>query len=117
MGEEKEGGEGEEEGEGRETTDSNGGDEHDELKQQEEGLEEGEAGLKRTAHEAEFVSSDVITATSRHRQGTLTPYGLPCVRELLRFLVSIINVKERCGLLALGQRAHSFFLEHPLKTP
>ena len=25
----------------------------------------------------------------------LTPYGLPCVRELLRFLVSIINTQDR----------------------
>ena len=25
----------------------------------------------------------------------LTPYGLPCVRELLRFLISIINTQER----------------------
>ncbi|CAI8046654.1 Golgi-specific brefeldin A-resistance guanine nucleotide exchange factor 1 [Geodia barretti] len=111
---EEEGGEGEEEGGGRETTDSNGGDEHDELKQQEEGLEEGEAGLKRTAHEAEFVSSDVITATSRHRQGTLAPYGLPCVRELLRFLVSIINVKERNNsesLLHIGLNLVTVVLE------
>ena len=44
---------------------------------------------------SDFVSSDVCYVTSRHKHVTLVPYGLPCVRELLRFLVSIINMRER----------------------
>ena len=99
VGDEEEGGrEKEEDRERKEGTDSNGGDEHDQLQQQEEGQEEDESDLKPSAQEVEFVSSDVIAATSRHRHGTLAPYGLPCVRELLRFLVSIINMKERCAI-------------------
>ena len=95
--EEKEG-EGEGEGETRETVEeSNGGsegdDEHDQLQQQEEGREEDEKPSPQPS--TEFVSSAVISAASRQRQGTLAPYGLPCVRELLRFLVSIINIRER----------------------
>ena len=94
--EEEGGGEGEEDREGKEATDSNGGeDEHDQLQQQEEVGEQDGSALKPTAKEAEFVSSDVIAAASRQKQGTLAPYGLPCVRELLRFLVSIINIRER----------------------
>jgi len=43
----------------------------------------------------EFVSSDVFNVTTRHKHGSFTPYGLPCVRELMRFLISIINVRDR----------------------
>ena len=75
------------------------GDEHDQLQQQEEARgdtgEGEEHGTKPGSQQAEFVSGDVFSGTSRHRHGTLVPYGLPCVRELLRFLVSIINMRER----------------------
>ena len=43
----------------------------------------------------ELVSSDICYVASRHKRATLMPYGLPCIRELLRFLVSIINMRER----------------------
>ena len=78
-----------------EVDDSNGGDEgdeHDQLQQQDEA---DEPGVKVESQPAEFVSGDVFSAVSRHKQSTLVPYGLPCVRELLRFLVSLINMRER----------------------
>lgn len=31
----------------------------------------------------------------RAKEKVLTPYGLPCVRELLRFLVSLVSTEER----------------------
>ena len=99
MEEEQEGGdEGDgEKGEGEEAKGGNEeADEHDQLKQLEESQEEEEgSSAKPKSPHAEFVSSDVCYVTSRHKHGTLAPYGLPCIRELLRFLVSIINMRER----------------------
>ena len=34
-------------------------------------------------------------STSKHKHG---PYGVPCCRELLRFLISIINAHDRSAL-------------------
>ena len=34
------------------------------------------------------------------KQRSVTPYGLPCMRELLRFLTSIINSRDKCVLLS-----------------
>ena len=90
--------EGEETGDDREKLDSKSvdeGDEHDQLEQQDDTQEDGEPVSKPETQQAQFVSSDVFSAVSRHKHGTLVPYGLPCVRELLRFLVSIINMRER----------------------
>ena len=44
---------------------------------------------------SEFLSNEVACASSRHKAGVLSPYGLPCLRELLRFLISIINSSDR----------------------
>ena len=44
---------------------------------------------------SEFLSSEVAYASSRHKAGVLPPHGLPCLRELLRFLISIINTTDR----------------------
>ena len=44
---------------------------------------------------SEIVSNDVACASSRHKAGVLPPHGLPCLRELLRFLNSIINTTDR----------------------
>lgn len=44
---------------------------------------------------SEFLSNDVACASSRHKAGVLPPHGLPCLRELLRFLVSIINATDK----------------------
>lgn len=98
--EEKEevGEDGGEEGEGVEAVDDivgDDGDEHDQLKQQDEMKEDEEPGSIPETQQTGFVSSDVISATSRHKHLTLVPYGLPCVRELLRFLASFINMRER----------------------
>lgn len=95
--EERGGEESGERGDNEEAVDSNvgdEGDEHDQLEQQDE-VQDEESSSKPVAEQAEFVSGDVFSATSRHKHGTLVPYGLPCVRELLRFLVSIINMRER----------------------
>ena len=43
---------------------------------------------------SEFASGEVFNAATRHKHSS-TPYGLPCVRELVRFLISIINVRDR----------------------
>ena len=44
----------------------------------------------------EFLSNEVACASSRHKASVqLPPYGLPCLRELLRFLISIINSTDR----------------------
>lgn len=91
----EEGGEG---GKGGEAVDSivgDDGDEHDHLEQQDETKEDEEPSTISETQQTGFVSSDVISATSRHKHGTLVPYGLPCIRELLRFLASIINMRER----------------------
>ena len=44
---------------------------------------------------SEFMSNEVACASSRHKAGVLPPHGLPCLRELLRFLISIINTTDR----------------------
>ena len=44
---------------------------------------------------SEFLSSEVACVSSRHKAGVLPPHGLPCLRELLRFLISIINTSDR----------------------
>ena len=99
---------GEEEKSKEEVDDSNcvdEGDEHDQLQQQDE---TDEPDVKVESQPTEFVSGDVFSAVSRHKQGTLLPYGLPCVRELLRFLVSLINMRERCAIdHTLVQLCHS----------
>ena len=44
------------------------------------------------------IEKEVLTdekESVHEKDKTLTPYGLPCVRELLRFLVSIINTEDR----------------------
>ena len=43
--------------------------------------------------EEELVSED--KSATLEKEKVLTPYGLPCVRELLRFLVSIITTQDR----------------------
>ena len=49
----------------------------------------------------EFVNSQGITFTPTadmvDDSGSLIPYGLPCVRELFRFLVSLINPHDGIG--------------------
>lgn len=46
------------------------------------------------SHDQQGVSS-VAMAPLRHKPGAMSPYSLPCVRELLRFLTSIVNTAER----------------------
>ena len=94
-GDENEGGETGDSGEAVDSKSVDEGDEHDQLEQQDDTQEDGEPVSKPEIQQTQFVSSDVISAVSRHKHGTLAPYGLPCVRELLRFLVSIINMRER----------------------
>lgn len=52
----------------------------------------------------EFVNSQGITFTptaeSIDDSGRLIPYGLPCVRELFRFLVSLINPHDSHNLVS-----------------
>ena len=68
----------------------------DQSEQQEESHDQdGVPSDKPEEPPSEFVSSDVCYVTSRHKHVTVVPYGLPCVRELLRFLVSITNMRER----------------------
>ena len=38
-------------------------------------------------------TSSLSRVPEKHR--SVAPYGLPCVRELLRFLISIINSRDR----------------------
>ncbi len=49
----------------------------------------------------EFVNSQGVTFTPTAEMvddsGSLIPYGLPCVRELFRFLVSLINPNDGIG--------------------
>ena len=50
---------------------------------------------------SEFVNSQGVTFTPTAEMvdeaGSLIPYGLPCVRELFRFLVSLINPHDGIG--------------------
>ena len=54
----------------------------------------------------EFVNSQGVTFTPTAEMvddsGSLIPYGLPCVRELFRFLVSLINPHDGIGINAPG---------------
>ena len=85
----------EERGETPEILEDNEEESHDtESHDQEEKSDEQETESHDQAHD-EGVSS-VAIAPHRHKPGTMCPYGLPCVKELLRFLTSIINVTERC---------------------
>lgn len=65
-----------------------------------ESLDEGSHDLDEESHDPEAESHDkgvasVAIAPHRHKAGGRSPYGLPCVRELLRFLTSIINNDEK----------------------
>ncbi|XP_072165610.1 Golgi-specific brefeldin A-resistance guanine nucleotide exchange factor 1-like [Diadema setosum] len=50
-------------------------------------------------HESEYVNTQGVRFTPQQKQkdgaGPPVPYGLPCVRELLRFLISLINPYDR----------------------
>ena len=39
---------------------------------------------------------NVAIAPLRHKPGAMSPYSVPCVRELLRFLTSIMNAAQGC---------------------
>ena len=44
----------------------------------------------------DMLSTQVAMASIRHKHGDMSPpYGLPCVRELLRFLITIINPEDK----------------------
>ncbi|XP_064404547.1 Golgi-specific brefeldin A-resistance guanine nucleotide exchange factor 1-like isoform X2 [Halichondria panicea] len=63
-------------------------------------LEDVSHDTEEESHDLEEVSHDggvtnVAIAPHRHKPGALCPYGLPCVKELLRFLTSIINTSEK----------------------
>lgn len=57
---------------------------------------------KGTEYNEEFVNSQGVTFTPTAEMvddaGSLIPYGLPCVRELFRFLVSLINPHDGIGI-------------------
>ena len=62
--------------------------------------EEGEEETKQTGEEEldpppldAPPTSSLSCVPEKHR--SVAPYGLPCVRELLRFLISIINSRDR----------------------
>ncbi|KAK2190131.1 hypothetical protein NP493_86g03025 [Ridgeia piscesae] len=47
-------------------------------------------------HESDYVNPRGVRFTSHHRgSGPPVPYGLPCVRELFRFLMSLTNPLDR----------------------
>ncbi|KAI0212076.1 Golgi-specific brefeldin A-resistance guanine nucleotide exchange factor 1 [Lamellibrachia satsuma] len=49
-----------------------------------------------SGHEVDYVNPRGVRFTSHHRgSGPLVPYGLPCVRELFRFLMSLTNPLDR----------------------
>ena len=74
------------------TVETKGTDQSDEKEESHDGDEEG----SKEEEKHDFVSSDVCFVSSRHKHvSSPVPYGLPCVRELLRFLVSIINSRDR----------------------
>ncbi|XP_022089573.1 Golgi-specific brefeldin A-resistance guanine nucleotide exchange factor 1-like [Acanthaster planci] len=49
--------------------------------------------------DSEYVNPQGVRFTPHHRHkdgsGPIIPYGLPCVRELMRFLISLINPYDR----------------------
>ena len=59
----------------------------------------------------EFVNSQGVTFTPTadmvDDSGSLIPYGLPCVRELFRFLVSLINPHDGIGSSTSGSGSTS----------
>lgn len=76
--------------------------ENKEVASESPSIEEGEVGkAKQTEEEGLEVeppettppTSSLTHLPDKHR--SVTPYGLPCVRELLRFLISIINSRDR----------------------
>ena len=86
----------EERGETPELPEDNEEESHDtepKSNDQDEKSDDQEAESHDQSHD-EGVSS-VAIAPHRHKPGAMCPYGLPCVKELLRFLTSIINVAER----------------------
>ncbi len=65
-----------------------------------EAMENESHDTEEESHDLEEVSHDgcvtnVAIAPHRHKPGHMCPYGLPCVKELLRFLTSIINSSEK----------------------
>ena len=57
---------------------------------------------------SEFVNQQGVTFEKSVDEVTgPTPYGLPCVRELFRFLISLINPNERSGNPGVGSSAGS----------
>ena len=57
---------------------------------------------------SEFVNQQGVTFEKGVDEVTgPTPYGLPCVRELFRFLISLINPNERSGNPGVGSSAGS----------
>ncbi|XP_063968958.1 Golgi-specific brefeldin A-resistance guanine nucleotide exchange factor 1-like [Lytechinus pictus] len=65
-----------------------------------EGTEDTESNTDSASlHESEYVNPQGIRFTPQQKQkdgaGPPIPYGLPCVRELLRFLISLINPYDR----------------------
>ncbi len=47
------------------------------------------------SHDNEVGVASVAVAPHRHKPGAMCPYGLPCVKELLRFLTSIISNSDK----------------------
>ena len=64
---------------------------------------------------SEFVNQQGVTFEKGVDEVTgPTPYGLPCVRELFRFLISLINPNERSGNPGVGSSAGSLGQVWPL---
>ncbi len=51
------------------------------------------------------------TGTGASTNAANTPYGLPCVRELLRFLISLINTKNSDLMISMGLNLITIGLE------
>ncbi len=61
-----------------------------------ESPESPDPSLEPTNHSTDevVVLEEEEKSEAREKEKDLTPYGLPCVRELLRFLVSIISTED-----------------------
>ncbi len=78
------------------TTETSGIDQSEERVESHEEEEEGPTGEDAEEEKHALVSSDICYVSSRHKHGSSPqPYGLPCVRELLRFLISITNPRDK----------------------
>lgn len=81
--------------------------------QSEEGVESHDSVVEATNQSLE--EERPASRMKEKRDKVLTPYGLPCVRELLRFLVSIISTEDRHGnadaLVAIGLNLVTVVLE------